>query len=149
MFLHHRIDVGLALLNIDSFLKWLVFLPSASMRLSVTACSPTICYTGFFFFNILIITSTKYPLLVVLICISLKTNHNIGHLIIFITLINLLGFVFCLRITVYSNIMEVSPMLYPRSITTLNLGLSKMDMDIQLVPHYSQERQILSVLKFK
>lgn len=99
--------------------------------------------------NILIITSTKYSLLVVLICISLKANNNIGHLIIFITLINLLGFVFCLRITVYSNIMEVSPMLYPRSITTLNLGLSKMDMDIQLVQHYSQERQILSVLKFK
>ena len=147
MFLHHRIDAGLALLNIDSFLKWLLFLPSASMRFSVTTCSPTICYTGFFK-NILIIKSTKYSLLVVLICISLKTN-NIGHLIIFITLINLLGFVFCLRITVYSNIMEVSPMLYPRSITTLNLGLSKMDMDIQLVQHYSQERQILSVLKFK
>ena len=65
-----------------------------------------ICYTDFFliYFNHY---EYKYSLIVALICISLKTNNNIGHLMIFISLINLLGFVFCLRITVYSNIMEV------------------------------------------
>ena len=117
------------------------------MRLSVSTCAPTAATQVFFIhFNHY---ECEYSLIVVLICISLKTNNNIGHLRIFISLINLLGFVFYLRITVYSNIMEVFSCVISQKHYYFKFRAFKMDRDIQLVQHHSLERQILSVVKFK